>query len=102
VLPDIERGCQRAQPLAVDFGRNPCVVDERVQLAVQPALDLLNRAGGVVGIGQVDLDVVLGSSLPRTVLRKRVARAQPAAEKRFTVACPMPRLAPVKSRVRRG
>ncbi len=27
---------------------------------------------------------------------------QPAAEKRFTVACPMPRLAPVSSSVRRG
>jgi hypothetical protein len=27
---------------------------------------------------------------------------QPAAEKRFTVACPMPRLAPVSSKVRRG
>jgi hypothetical protein len=27
---------------------------------------------------------------------------QPAAEKRFTVACPMPRLAPVSRRVRRG
>jgi hypothetical protein len=27
---------------------------------------------------------------------------QPAAEKRFTVACPMPRLAPVRSSVRRG
>ena len=27
---------------------------------------------------------------------------QPAAEKRFTVACPMPRLAPVSSSVRGG
>jgi hypothetical protein len=27
---------------------------------------------------------------------------QPAAEKRFTVACPMPRLAPVSRSVRRG
>src|ERR1041384_7116333 len=27
---------------------------------------------------------------------------QPAAEKRFTVACPMPRLAPVNRSVRRG
>jgi hypothetical protein len=27
---------------------------------------------------------------------------QPAAEKRFTVACPMPRLAPVSSKARRG
>jgi hypothetical protein len=27
---------------------------------------------------------------------------QPAEEKRITVACPMPRLAPVKSSVRRG
>src|SRR5437588_5087810 len=34
--------------------------------------------------------------------REQVITRQPAAEKRFTVACPMPRLAPVSSRVRRG
>src|SRR6516165_3999323 len=34
--------------------------------------------------------------------REHVMTRQPAAEKRFTVACPMPRLAPVKSSVRRG
>jgi hypothetical protein len=31
-----------------------------------------------------------------------VITRHPAAEKRFTVACPMPRLAPVSSSVRRG
>src|SRR5947209_16226952 len=34
--------------------------------------------------------------------REQVITRQPAAEKRFTVACPMPRLAPVSSKVRRG
>ena len=30
--------------------------------------------------------------------REQVMTRQPAAEKRFTVACPMPRLAPVSSK----
>jgi hypothetical protein len=34
--------------------------------------------------------------------REQVMTRQPAAENRFTVACPMPRLAPVRSSVRRG
>ena len=34
--------------------------------------------------------------------REQVMTRQPAAEKRFTVAWPMPRLAPVSSRARRG
>src|SRR3954451_2551268 len=34
--------------------------------------------------------------------REQVITRQPAAEKRLTVAWPMPRLAPVRSRVRRG
>ena len=34
--------------------------------------------------------------------REQVITRQPAAEKRFTVAWPMPRLAPVSSSVRRG
>src|SRR5436309_14253345 len=34
--------------------------------------------------------------------REQVITRHPAAEKRFTVACPMPRLAPVNRSVRRG
>src|SRR6202045_4755936 len=34
--------------------------------------------------------------------REQVMTRQPVAEKRFTVAWPMPRLAPVSSRARRG
>src|SRR5262249_48675953 len=34
--------------------------------------------------------------------REQVITRHPAEEKRITVACPMPRLAPVRSRVRRG
>src|SRR5215210_7190026 len=34
--------------------------------------------------------------------REQVITRQPAAENRFTVACPIPRLAPVRSMIRRG
>ena len=34
--------------------------------------------------------------------REQVMTRHPAVEKRFTVACPMPRLAPVRSSARRG
>ena len=60
----------------------------------------------VVGIGEVDLDVILGACLPRAVLREglreQVITRQPAEEKRFTVAWPMPRVAPVRISVFRS
>jgi len=46
-----------------------------VQLAVQPIPDLSDGARRVVGIGEIDLDVVFGPCFPRAVLRKRMARA---------------------------
>ena len=46
-----------------------------MQLAVQAVLDLVDCARGVVGIGEVDLDVILGSRFPRAVFRERMARA---------------------------
>jgi hypothetical protein len=39
------------------------------------SLDLGDRARGVGVVGEVDLDVILRSHLPRAVLRKRMARA---------------------------
>src|SRR5205814_776160 len=49
-------------------------VDQRVQLAVEPPLDLGDRRVGVVGVGEVDLDVILRAGLPRTVFRERMPR----------------------------
>ena len=74
---------------------------------VEPALDLVDRRERVVRVGEVDLDVVFRArrptgSFPESGWREQVITRQPAAEKRFTVACPMPRLAPVSSSVRRG
>ena len=75
--------------------------------AFEPLPDFADRARGVVGIGEVDLDVVFrparptGSS-PGKGWREQVSTRQPALEKRITVAWPMPRLAPVRSSVRRG
>ncbi len=75
--PDVLRGVDRGQPLAA-FGlrRDRGVVDQRVQLAVgQPPLDFVDGVLGVVGIGEIDLDVILRAHLPRAILRKRMARA---------------------------
>jgi hypothetical protein len=59
-----------------------------------------------VGIGEIDLDVILGpgshGQFSGNGWREQVMTRQPAAEKRLTVAWPMPRLAPVSSSVRRG
>src|SRR5205823_5753845 len=41
----------------------------------KPPLDLGDRLARVVGIGKVDLDVVLGAGLPRALLGERMARA---------------------------
>ena len=60
------RGVDRGQPLAaLGLGRDRGVVDQRVQFAVdQPLLDLRDGALGVVGIGEIDLDVVLRAQPP--------------------------------------
>ena len=93
---------------AVGLRRDRGVVDQRVQLVVlQPLADFRNRARGVGVVGEVDLDVILRArrptgSLPGKACREQVMTRQPAEEKRITVAWPMPRLAPVRSSVRRG
>ena len=73
LVPDVDRGIERAEPLAaVGLGRDRGVVDQRVQLvAVEPALDLLDRFQRVGLVGEIDLDVVLGAGVPRAVLRER-------------------------------
>ena len=62
----------------------------------QPRRTLL-LTGASRGIGHATVKRFSGNGW-----REQVITRQPAAEKRFTVACPMPRLAPVSSRVRRG
>ncbi len=77
LVPDLDCGIERAHALAaLGLGRDGGVVDQRVQLvAVQAALDFLDRLQGLGLVGEIDLDVVLGSCVPRAILRERVARA---------------------------
>jgi hypothetical protein len=76
VVPIVVRGCDRVEPLAaVGFRRDCRIVDQRMQFAVQPLLDLGNRQVGVGDIGEIDLNVILGSGFPRAVFREGVARA---------------------------
>jgi hypothetical protein len=59
-MPIVARGVDRAEPLtAVRLGRDGGVVDQRMQLAVEPPLDLVDRRVGVLGVREVDLDVIL-------------------------------------------
>src|SRR5580700_11451895 len=46
-----------------------------MQLAIEAPLGFYDRRRGAFGIGQVDLNVVLGSGFPRTIFRKRMPRA---------------------------
>src|SRR5581483_974659 len=75
--PDLDRGVERAEPLAAfGLGRDRRVVDQRVQLvALDAPPDLLDRGYRVLLVGEIDLDVVLRSRLPGTVFRERMARA---------------------------
>ena len=77
VAPHLARGVDRVEPLAAfGLGRDRGVVDQRMQLAViEPRLDQGNRRIGARGVGEIDLDVILRSHLPRAVFRKAVARA---------------------------
>ena len=71
----IERGEPRA---AGALGRDARIVDERVQHAALDGEALLHvgdGAAGVVGIGEIDLEVILRPHLPRAILGKGVARA---------------------------
>jgi hypothetical protein len=75
-------------------------------LGLQPRLHHLDRLKRVLGVGEIDLDVILWARLPGAILRKRwreqVINRQLAEEKRFTVAWPMPREAPVRISVFRS
>src|SRR5271167_2032506 len=46
-----------------------------MQFAVEPPLDLRDSGVGVVGIGEIDLDVIFGPRFPRTILREGMPRA---------------------------
>ena len=55
------------------LGRDASIVDERIEagaLRLQPLAHLADGAQGVGGIGEVDLDVILGPHLPGAVLRE--------------------------------
>jgi len=91
------------------LGRNPGIVDQRFEppaLGLQPVLHHGDGFESIVRIGEVDLDVVLRASFPGAVFREewreQVMTRQPAKEKRFTAAWPMPRLAPVRTSVLRS
>ena len=69
-------GVDGVEPLAaLELRRNPGIVDERMELALDAPLDLADRRERVLGIGEVDLDVVLRARLPRAILREGMARA---------------------------
>jgi len=77
MIPHVDRGVDQRQPLAaLRLGRDCRVVDERVELAsVQASLDLDNGCARPLGIGEINLDVVLRSHLPRAIFGKGVSRA---------------------------
>ena len=77
VAPGVDVGIDRAEPsAALGLRRDRGVVDQSVQRAAfQPLADFRNRPRGVGVVGEVDLDVVLGSRVPRAVFRKRMPRA---------------------------
>jgi len=76
VLPYVERGRDRAEPRApLSLRRDAGIVDQRVQLAVDPPLDLGDCGLRVGRVGQVHLDMILRAGLPGAVFRKRMARA---------------------------
>ena len=73
-LPIFQARAERGQPAAaLALWRDRRIVDERAQPALlrfQPQLHLGNGADDIVGIGEIDLDVVIGACLPRAVLGK--------------------------------
>jgi hypothetical protein len=66
VIPGLEVGVDRAEAGAARaLRRDRGIVDQRVQFAaIDPLLDLGDGAQGVLGIGEIDLDVVLGAGAP--------------------------------------
>ena len=79
VLPVLQRRLDGFQPrAALALGRDGGVADERVEPAVlglEAFAHFADRAFGIGGIGEVDLDVILRPHLPGAVLREGVARA---------------------------
>src|SRR5947207_9711632 len=60
----------------VGLRRNRGVVDQRMQFTVfQPLPYFRNRARGVVVVGEVDLDVILGACAPRALFGEGMPRA---------------------------
>ena len=72
-------GFDAAEPgTSLALRRDRRVVDQRIQpaaLCFQPLLHHGDRLHRIVGIGEVDLDVVFRPGLPRAILGKAVTRA---------------------------
>jgi hypothetical protein len=52
VVPDVARGFERTEPLAAfSLWRDRGIVDQRMQLAIEAPLGLLDRRRGVFGVG---------------------------------------------------
>ena len=74
--PQVERRVDRAEPAAgLVLGRDRRVVDQRIEpAAAQAVADLLDAALHVVGLGEVDLHVVLVAARPRAEHAEGLAR----------------------------
>jgi len=105
-VPIFDVAIENAEPfLARGLGRDPDVIDERMQRAVEKPFASATKCSRSAGSARsaVIWCVQFGSRLHSggTASREQVMMRQPASLKRLTVACPMPRLAPVNSRTLR-
>ena len=109
MLPIGEARLQRAEARSVlALRRDAGIVDEGVQHAPfggEALLRLVDGAQRVLGLARSTWRWSSGpisqGQFSGKAWREQVMTRQPAAEKRFTVAWPMPRLAPVSSMTRR-
>ncbi len=84
---------QRRQTRAAGaFGADACVIDQRVQLAIDLGLDNLKGCNGFIWAGKVDLDVILFPARPRAAWIKGLARTgqHPPAFGRKALDCGVP------------
>ena len=72
-LPVVQLGLEQPEPRAARaLGRDRGVVDQRVEPAVlEPLAHLVDGARRVVGVGEVDLQMILGAGASRDSPRER-------------------------------
>src|SRR5262249_17612098 len=74
-VPIFAQSVDRAQPFAAaGFEWDGGIVDKRMEFAIETPLGLDNRLLGIFRISQIDLNVILRSCFPWTILRERMAR----------------------------